>query len=340
MALQRPAGEGAAGSIGLHRDLIELGGAGAEFVELSGSSAPSRSVSGGVVRVGVHRGGRLPHRGLNAFDILLTTSAGAPFPWVSLPDDALRAAMSRLETRIARNPVAAAVAAQVLRVTQRLSFDNALTLESLGYSMLLASSEFRSWRLSTPVRQRTDESKKRIRIDKRDSVLSIRLDRAAKRNAFDAAMRDALTEALSFALNHPDKPQVALSGEGPSFSAGGDLDEFGTADDAGWAHMVRTLRSPAGLSHALGGRLTVLVHGACVGAGIEIPAAAARVVAKPGAVFRLPEVSMGLIPGAGGTVSIPRRIGRHRACYMAISGADIDLATALAWGLVDAEDAS
>ena len=46
---------------------------------------------------------------------------------------------------------------------------------------------------------------------------------------------------------------------------------------------------------------------------------------------------MGLIPGAGGTASIPRRIGRHRACWMAISGADIDLATALAWGLVDAE---
>ena len=46
---------------------------------------------------------------------------------------------------------------------------------------------------------------------------------------------------------------------------------------------------------------------------------------------------MGLIPGAGGTASIPRRIGRQRAAYMAISGADIDLATALAWGLVDAE---
>ena len=46
---------------------------------------------------------------------------------------------------------------------------------------------------------------------------------------------------------------------------------------------------------------------------------------------------MGLIPGAGGTASIPRRIGRHRAAYMAISGAPIDLATALDWGLVDAE---
>jgi enoyl-CoA hydratase/carnithine racemase len=60
------------------------------------------------------------------------------------------------------------------------------------------------------------------------------------------------------------------------------------------------------------------------------------VIAAPGAVFRLPEVSMGLIPGAGGTASIPRRIGRQRACYMAILGDDVDLATALRWGLVDA----
>jgi enoyl-CoA hydratase/carnithine racemase len=48
---------------------------------------------------------------------------------------------------------------------------------------------------------------------------------------------------------------------------------------------------------------------------------------------------MGLIPGAGGTASLPRRIGRRRACYMAISGADIDLGTALSWGLVDAVEA-
>jgi enoyl-CoA hydratase/carnithine racemase len=95
------------------------------------------------------------------------------------------------------------------------------------------------------------------------------------------------------------------------------------------------LRSGCALAHALGPRLRARLHGACVGAGIEIPAAAARVTATPDAVFRLPEVSMGLIPGAGGTASIPRRIGRHRAAYMAISGADIDAGTALAWGLVD-----
>jgi enoyl-CoA hydratase/carnithine racemase len=52
----------------------------------------------------------------------------------------------------------------------------------------------------------------------------------------------------------------------------------------------------------------------------------------------LPEVGMGLIPGAGGTVSIPRRIGRHRTAWLALTGNTIDAGTALAWGLADSPD--
>jgi enoyl-CoA hydratase/carnithine racemase len=77
------------------------------------------------------------------------------------------------------------------------------------------------------------------------------------------------------------------------------------------------------------------VHGACVGAGVELPAFASRVVADPGARFRLPEVAMGLVPGAGGTVSLPRRIGRQRTCRLALTGEWLDAETALRWGLVD-----
>jgi enoyl-CoA hydratase/carnithine racemase len=148
-------------------------------------------------------------------------------------------------------------------------------------------------------------------------------------------MRDALVEALDFALADPDGGPVFLGGEGPVFSSGGDLDEFGLAPDPGRAHLIRVLRSPARLVHALGERITARLHGDCVGAGIEVPAAARRVVARADATCRLPEVSMGLIPGAGGSVTIPRRIGQRRAAYIALSGDPIDAATALAWGLVD-----
>ena len=78
-----------------------------------------------------------------------------------------------------------------------------------------------------------------------------------------------------------------------------------------------------------------MVHGACVGAGIELPAFAGRVVASRDAWFALPEVAMGLVPGAGGTVSLPRRIGAQRTAWLALTGRRIDAETALAWGLVD-----
>jgi enoyl-CoA hydratase/carnithine racemase len=232
--------------------------------------------------------------------------------------------------------VAASVALQILRMTLSLDFEAALELESIGYSMLLASEGFKAWRARTPLQTRAEEDSRRLLIAEEDGAIAIRLNRPAKRNAFDAAMRDELCEALQFALDDPDQRPVVLSGRGPAFSAGGDLDEFGTAKDAGEAHLIRIRQSPARLAHWLGGRLTARLHGACVGAGIEVPAAAARVVAAEGSFFRLPEVAMGLIPGAGGTATIARRIGRHRAAYMALSGADTDLATALAWGLVDA----
>jgi enoyl-CoA hydratase/carnithine racemase len=67
-----------------------------------------------------------------------------------------------------------------------------------------------------------------------------------------------------------------------------------------------------------------------------VPSFASRVEATQDAWFRLPEIGMGLVPGAGGTVSITRRIGRWRTAYLALSGARLDADTALKWGLVDA----
>jgi enoyl-CoA hydratase/carnithine racemase len=314
----------------LAQDLAELGATGLSVSDLDRPyTAPS-----GSVRVGVGRGASSAAGDIEAFDIVLTDAPSPAAEWVSVPD--LDAAVARLAACVESQPVASAVAAQVLRMTLRLSFDDSMALESLAYSMLLASERFRAWRAATPPRGRPEPPSPRVALAVTDAGIDIRLTRPARRNAFDAAMRDALVEALEFALAHPDAPRVTLAGEGPSFSAGGDLDEFGAAPDVGWAHLVRTAHSPARLAHALGTRLTARLHGACVGAGIEVPAAAARVTARAGAFFRLPEVSMGLIPGAGGTATIPRRIGRHRACWMAICGEDVSVETALAWGLIDA----
>ena len=316
-------------------DLIELGGAGLAVTEL-GDATGACDDAPGVVRVGVHRHGPVPAETPEAFDILLSADPAAPRPWVGVEPAELDAALARLRAAVDRQPLAATVAAQLLRMTLQVPFEAALALESMAYSMLLASAPFRAWRAATPVRARMEPAGPRVLVSEQAGVLEIRLNRPQRRNAVDAALRDELAEALAFAAEHPDALPVVLSGVGAAFSAGGDLDEFGQADDPGEAHLIRTLRSPARLAQALGARLTARLHGACIGAGIEVPAAAARVIAAPGTHFRLPEVSMGLIPGAGGTATIPRRIGRRRACWLAISGEDLGLETALAWGLVDA----
>lgn len=166
--------------------------------------------------------------------------------------------------------------------------------------------------------------------------LRITLNRPERRNAYGARLRDALTSALSVATSDASITEVVLDGAGPAFCAGGDLDEFGTTPDLALAHLIRTRAGAGLLVHELADRIEVHVHGACVGGGIEIPAFAGRVVASTDAWFRLPEVEMGLIPGAGGTVSIPRRIGRWRAMHLFVTGARLDSYTALDWGLVDA----
>ena len=133
----------------------------------------------------------------------------------------------------------------------------------------------------------------------------------------------------------PASRRRPFAARGVCFSAGGDLDEFGEAVDAGLAHASRLTRSAGAALHALRDRVEARLHGACVGAGIELPAFVNHVVARDDAFFQLPEVSMGLVPGAGGTVSILPRIGRRRLAYMALTGVRIDAATALEWGLVD-----
>jgi enoyl-CoA hydratase/carnithine racemase len=119
------------------------------------------------------------------------------------------------------------------------------------------------------------------------------------------------------------------------FCSGGDLDEFGTVADPATGHLVRVTRSVGRAVHEVAARTTVHVHGPNAGSGVELAAFAGTVVAAPDATFVLPEVGLGLVPGAGGTVSLPRRIGRHRTAWLALTGATIDAELAQRWGLVD-----
>jgi enoyl-CoA hydratase/carnithine racemase len=153
-------------------------------------------------------------------------------------------------------------------------------------------------------------------------------------------VRDGLVEAFDLVLADLSITCVEFTGAGRSFCSGGDLDEFGTNSDVSTAHLIRLDRSVAARLDGCRDRVVARLHGACIGAGIEIPSYAGRVVARGDTWCQLPEIAMGLVPGAGGTVGITRRIGRWRTAYLALLGLRLDVATALSWGLVDAIDDS
>ncbi len=237
----------------------------------------------------------------------------------------------------ARTPIAALAFVQLLRSSPRESIYAGLVAESFVYSTLQSGREFLDWLAARPGRSSTGPADEgpACRLEREAGRLEITLARPTRHNAFSREMRDAFVEALQLALADPSIEEIVLRGDGASFCSGGDLAEFGSHPDPATAHAIRTIRSPAQLIARLSGRITVEVHGACIGAGIELPAFAARVVATEDAFFQLPEVALGLIPGAGGTVSLPRRIGRQRTAWLGLSGSRIDAQTALAWGLVD-----
>lgn len=273
---------------------------------------------------------------LDALTLTLAVPEVATDTWhlVTVPDPPK--AYSTAADIVEHCPQASVACGQLLRQTPLLDTVSGLAAEAAVYSMLLGGTEFAKWRdnqgSSKPAE---DTGRPLVQVTRDGSRLSIVLDRPERRNAFSFRMREALFEALELATHDDTIDRVELSGAGPAFCSGGDLAEFGTATDLVAAYLVRLDRSPWRLMDQIRGHVEIHVHGAAVGAGIEMAAFAGRVVAAPDTVFLLPEISMGLVPGAGGTVSVPRRIGRWRAAWMMLSGSRVDTATALDWGLID-----
>jgi hypothetical protein len=261
---------------------------------------------------------------------------GSAQPLFDVATDSSGAGVDEIVETVETNPRASAALAILLRGAEERSIEDGLVTESAVYSMLQAGPEFETWRTGSPSRARPEESEPAVRASRDEDRLDVVLSRPHVHNALNARMRDELLDALSIALVDDAIHEVTLSGDGPSFCSGGDLDEFGTFPDPATAHLVRLTRSVGRVIATLADRVVAQLHGACMGSGIELPAFAGRVIAAPDTRIGLPEVGMGLIPGAGGTVSLPRRIGRHRTAWLALTRTTIDASTALEWGLVDA----
>ncbi len=156
-------------------------------------------------------------------------------------------------------------------------------------------------------------------------------------NAINAQLRDELWAALSLACVDDSIRHVLLRGNGDSFCSGGDLGEFGQRPDPATAHVTRLARSPARLIHRLKDRITVEVHGATLGGGLEM--AAFREQGRRGTrrTVRVAGARVGSDPRCWrNSCSVDQRgSADKRAAKLALTGHVIDAETALSWGLVD-----
>jgi len=275
---------------------------------------------------------------LNAATFTLTEDPCADPRVVTV--DSVPETLAELTARCERWPHASAVCDDVLRAIDPDGATLAgVITESLAYSTLQAGPEFARW-LDERGPARVPVIADPVVAQRDGDTLHVTFNRPQRHNAFSTDARAALLEALAVAQLDQSMTGIVLSGNGPSFCSGGDLAEFGTFTDPASAHLARTRHSPALVLDALTARFgracRARVHGRVLGSGLEMAAFCGWVEAQGDSVLGLPELGLGLIPGAGGTVSVTRRIGRWRTAYLVLSGRTIDADTALAWGLVDA----
>lgn len=169
---------------------------------------------------------------------------------------------------------------------------------------------------------------------KRGVVAEVVLNRPEARNAYDTSMRDGLYEAFTAIRDDPEVRVVLLFGNGPAFSTGGDLREFGTAPSPVVARAIRWQRDVWGTLWALPQLTIAGVHGTVVGGGFEMMLLCDQCIAARDARFWLPETGLGMIPGVAGTQTLPRLVGRSAALDLVLRGREIDARRARELGVV------
>ncbi len=162
----------------------------------------------------------------------------------------------------------------------------------------------------------------------------VSLDRPECLNAYSVTMRDDLHAVLAAADADPGVRVLVLRGRGPAFCTGGDLREFGSAPSAFVARQVRWQRDVWGRLLRLQAITLAAVHGLAVGGGMEMALLCDLCLVADDARFALPETGRGMIPGVGGTQTLPRRIGTARALELTLTGRSLDARDAETLGLV------
>ena len=169
-----------------------------------------------------------------------------------------------------------------------------------------------------------------------DGVAEITLNRPEAMNSVSTAMADELTRACTEIAAEPGVRVVVFSAAGErAFCAGADLKERAGMTDADILRQRHAFRATFGAVLALPQPAVAAVHGFALGGGCELALSCDLVVADATAVFGLPEVTVGLVPGGGGTQLALRRLGPGRAADLVLTGRKIGVDEAERLGLVD-----
>ncbi|WP_010523019.1 enoyl-CoA hydratase/isomerase family protein [Aquimarina agarivorans] len=178
---------------------------------------------------------------------------------------------------------------------------------------------------------------KNIKYEQTQQLVSITVNRPAKLNALNAATISELHEAFKVANMDLEVRVIILTGSGEkAFVAGADIKEFVRFNQIEGTELatrgqqllfdyVENLETP----------VIAAVNGFALGGGLELAMAAHIRIASENARFGLPEVSLGVIPGYGGTQRLPQLVGKGRAMEMILTGGMISAEKALSYGLVN-----
>jgi 3-hydroxyacyl-CoA dehydrogenase len=150
-------------------------------------------------------------------------------------------------------------------------------------------------------------------------------------NGLGAALRSGIMEALDRALADQDAKAVVITGNDRAFSGGADVKEFGTPN----ASREPRLQAVIAALENSPKPVVAAIAGVCMGGGLELAMGAHYRVAKADAQIALPEVKLGLLPGAGGTQRLPRAVGLETALNMIVSGATVPAAKLKGTALFD-----
>ena len=165
----------------------------------------------------------------------------------------------------------------------------------------------------------------------RNGVAVVTLDNPPV-NGLGHELRSGLVEALDRAAGDPGVKAVVLAGAGKVFSGGADIKEF----DSPKALAEPTLHTVISAAEESPKPVVAAIHGTCMGGGLELALGCHYRVAAKGAQIALPEVKLGLLPGAGGTQRLPRAVGLEAALNMIVSGAPVPSEHLARAGLFDA----